>query len=171
MNTISTRKTAWDKNAIKLVMPGVCRRYEDQYQLKPLLSYPEMTFFLILQSLAQGRCVITCKPRLADYIERLQEGDLRKISQKHVDFLICRNDDMLPIFAIELDGSSHNSPDARERDIFVNELSSSIGLPLLRVPIKFMHDLEFLVDRLTDAWTKGSMQPHACPTTLLPALA
>jgi hypothetical protein len=152
---VTAKKRSSKKSGITLVMPGVCRIYEGQYELKPLLTHTEMTFFLHLQNMAQGRCAIMCKPRMSDYIERLPGGDLRSINQKHVDFLICRKEDMLPVFAIELDDSSHETAEARKSDKVKNEISSSIGLPLLRVTTKAMYESDLLVKELTNAWFTG----------------
>jgi hypothetical protein len=50
-----------------------------------------------------------------------------------VDFLICRNDDWMPMLGIELDDDSHEKAARKQRDMFVNELFASTGIPLLRI--------------------------------------
>ena len=57
---------------------------------------------------------------------------LRKINQKSVDFLIVNKNTQSPIFAIELDDSTHNYEDRKKRDSFVNSLFNYQKLPLLR---------------------------------------
>jgi Protein of unknown function (DUF2726) len=81
--------------------------------------------------------------------------DFNSISQKHVDFLVCRNEDMSPIFAIELDDWTHESKRVQQRDMFVNNLYAAISLPLLRLDVKESGALERLTARLSDAWFRG----------------
>ncbi len=62
---------------------------------------------------------------------------------------------MAPVFAIELDDWSHNSLRARKRYMFVNNLHGTIGLPLLRLPVRESGALEALVEKLSTAWFRG----------------
>ncbi len=124
------------------------------YTVKSLLTPTEARFFSCLEHISQRRCRIQIKPRLADVFAHAK-GDLagfNKISQKHVDFLICRNDDWTPMLAIELDDASHEQKARKERDIFVNALFASTGIPLLRIHVNEIHQVETLVDKLTFAW-------------------
>jgi len=59
-------------------------------------------------------------------------GWLRKINQKSVDFLIVKRDTQTPVFAIELDDSSHENEDRIERDKFVEELFRRNNFVLVR---------------------------------------
>ncbi|MCX8062991.1 MAG: DUF2726 domain-containing protein [Anaerolineales bacterium] len=59
-----------------------------------------------------------------------------KISQKHLDFLVCASTTMKPLFGIELDDSSHMRNDRQERDDFVKSVCKVAGLPLLRLPVQ-----------------------------------
>jgi len=71
------------------------------------------------------------------YIERQKAykfylGWLRRINQKSVDFLVVSKDTQSPVFAIELDDSSHESEDRIERDKFVQEIFLRNNFPLIR---------------------------------------
>ncbi|MFT4641501.1 MAG: ribosome assembly protein YihI (activator of Der GTPase) [Verrucomicrobiales bacterium] len=66
----------------------------------------------LLGGLSGDRCHLVCKPRLADFVQHHGEG-FQSISQKHVDFLVCRLDDCMPMLGIELDDSSHELPEGR----------------------------------------------------------
>ena len=59
-----------------------------------------------------------------------REYHFRKISQKHVDFLIC-DATLRPLFAIELDDKSHDQKDRKERDAFVNLILRSVGYKVI----------------------------------------
>lgn len=123
------------------------------YTAKPLLTPTEARFHECLLQITDSRCRIQIKPRLADVFEHEKvNGAFQMISQKHVDFLICRNDDWMPMLGIELDDASHNRADVRKRDMFVNLLFAATGVPLLRLPVQELGDLEKLVAELTRAW-------------------
>ena len=74
------------------------------------------------------------------------------ISQKHVDFLVCRPGDWMPMLGTEVDDSSHNREDRKKCDWFVNNLFAHVGVPLLRIPIQEIEEVNLLVKRLTDGW-------------------
>ena len=82
--------------------------------------------------------VVFSKVRLADIIEPKFSGSnwqaqFNKIQAKHVDFLLCDATDVQPILVIELDDRSHDRPDRRERDAFVDRALSQAGIPILHV--------------------------------------
>lgn len=123
------------------------------YTAKPLLSPPEARFHEVLAAISGGRVHIMCKPRLADVFDHAKEnGAFQAISQKHVDFLVCRPGDWMPMLGIEVDDSSHNREDRKKRDWFVNNLFAHVGVPLLRIPIQEIEEVNLLVKRLTDGW-------------------
>lgn len=141
---------------MKLIAPHSETRIaiDHKYVVKPLLTATEAKFHSCLQTLTQGRCRIQIKPRLADVFDHAK-GDsagFSRISQKHVDFLICRNDDWTPMLAIELDDDSHLRKERQERDMFVNALFASTGVPLLRVHVSELEQVEMLVQKLSSAW-------------------
>lgn len=75
------------------------------------------------------------KIRLLDIIEPRSGSNymslLGKIQSKHVDFVICDQD--LRIKAIlELDDNSHNTKDRQDRDLFVDEILTSVGYKVIR---------------------------------------
>ena len=91
-------------------------------------------------SLVGTRLTIQSKVRLADvfFVARPNEnaGFFNRITQKHLDFLVCDSVTMKPLFGIELDDSSHKRNDRQERDEFVENVCQVAGLPLLRVPVQ-----------------------------------
>jgi len=123
------------------------------YTAKALLTPTEARFHTCLLQITQERCRIQIKPRLADVFEHEKvNGAFQMISQKHIDFLICRNEDWMPMLGIELDDASHATKERRTRDMFVNNLFASTGVPLLRLPVQELDQLERLVEELTRAW-------------------
>ncbi|HEX3028252.1 MAG TPA: DUF2726 domain-containing protein, partial [Clostridia bacterium] len=59
-----------------------------------------------------------------------------KISQKHVDFLLCDPNSMKPLCGIELDDVSHTGKKNYERDLFVEKVYRDASFPLVRISSK-----------------------------------
>ena len=101
------------------------------------LSEAEISFYHVLTSIVATHATICPKVRLSDifYVARPNENRtfLSRISQKHVDFLICEPGTMKPIAAIELDDSTHTRSDRVERDAFVDQAFEAAKLPILHV--------------------------------------
>ena len=108
--------------------------YEKQ---KMLLTPAERSFFGVLEQVIGESHRIFVKVRLGD-IFKVKAGlsnseratAFNKISAKHVDFVICNNESVNILAAIELDDKSHNLKKRQERDIFVNKVFESAGIPL-----------------------------------------
>jgi hypothetical protein len=107
--------------------------------VESLLTPAEQLFYRNLDAAVAGRLQILCKVRLADLLQVASKDPkerhrlFRKIAAKHVDFLLVEPGRLEPILAIELDDSSHNRSDRRERDRFLDELFGIVEFPLLRV--------------------------------------
>ncbi len=142
---------------MQLIAPPADTRIalEWRYQAKPLLTPTEAHFHSVLTSLSDGRCHILCKPRLADFLNHLEGANaFQKISQKHVDFLVCRPGDWTPMLGIELDDESHNRKEVKHRDMFVNAVFAQVGIPLVRIHVSEVERLEQLVEKLSLAWQR-----------------
>ncbi|MCB9108760.1 MAG: DUF2726 domain-containing protein [Anaerolineales bacterium] len=85
-----------------------------------------------------GQWVVLSKVRLADifFVKRPYENKsyFGRISQKHVDFLLCDPKTMKPVVGIELDDGSHQQAKRKTRDAFVEQVFESAGLPLIQIP-------------------------------------
>lgn len=110
-------------------------RLRDDY-----LSPAELNFYRVLILAVGGRALICPKVNLKDIFfvtNRTRYVDFfRRISQKHVDFLLCHPDSMKPICGVELDDLSHLKSKTQDRDRFVDAVFRAAGLPLVRVPAR-----------------------------------
>ena len=107
------------------------------YKTKFLLSKSESVFYSSLKPVCDKYGYVICpKVGLKDFISVTSKKDylkwFSKISQKHVDFLIC-DKNLRPIMAIELDDKSHESEKAWKNDNFKDSLYKSLNFPLKRV--------------------------------------
>lgn len=117
------------------------------------LSPAERSFYGVVQNMIGSRLVVLTKVNLNDifYVSRPNEnlGDRARIAQKHVDFLVCNPSEMKPLFGIELDDSSHQAPDRKSRDEFVDQVFSTAGLPLLHFTAKHAYTKSEIGEKIT----------------------
>ena len=105
--------------------------YSEAYQARYLLTQNEWHEYKKLKEYADQKNLQICpKVRLLDLVEP-RSGDrymsrLGKIQSKHVDFVIT--DQNLRVKAIlELDDGSHDTESRKERDLFVDQVLTSVG--------------------------------------------
>ena len=115
---------------------------------KKFLSSTELSLFSVLQEMAEGRYIICPKVALNDifYIQRPNENIhfYNKIFRKHVDFLLCKPEDMTPAIGVEL-VKPIAKDDTRSADQFIADLFLSAGIPLVHVPSNETYKLTDLV--------------------------
>lgn len=143
------------------------------YRLRDnFLSHAEFSFYKVLAGILGEKYIILCKVRLADIFYVSQPNiNLRffnYISSKHVDFLVCETELMKPVFAVELDDSSHNREDRVERDEFVDQVYSIADFPLLHFQAKYAYNkaevlnlLNTILQKESDTKKELSTQPSS----------
>lgn len=104
-----------------------------------LLSPAERSFLGVLDQAVSDDCRIFAKVRLADLIEveagvpaKVRRNAFNRISQKHIDFCVCRRSDLAVLYLVELDDSSHKRKSRASRDRFVDQALQVAGVPILR---------------------------------------
>ena len=110
--------------------------FSTAYQAKYLLTKNEWAQYKKLKVIADEKGYVICpKVRLLDIIEP-QKGHekyktlMYKIQAKHVDIVICDKDMHIKVI-IELDDSSHDKKDRKERDEFVDLILQSVGYKVI----------------------------------------
>ena len=119
--------------------------YKDKY----MLTKNEYIFYKELQKIATEMNWIICpKVGLKDLFEVTTKENyishFRRISQKHIDFIICK-DDLKPLYAIELDDNSHNTEKAKQSDRFKNELFKKSRIKLIRIKACKEYSKEYIM--------------------------
>ena len=120
------------------------------YRLKDsFLTSTESALFMRLQELLDGRYIICPKVALNDLFNILRPNEnvhfYNNFFRKHVDFLLCEPDDMVPAFGVEvLKTISKN--ELRSSDQFMEDLFLSVGLPLVQIPSAEDYELADLVN-------------------------
>ncbi|MEZ5592446.1 MAG: DUF2726 domain-containing protein [Gammaproteobacteria bacterium] len=132
------------------VMRGRRRRYP--YQALPsLFSAAELRFLRALEKAVDKRVRIYAKVRIADVVRVSPKVDRSRffrafnaIACKHLDYVLCEAESCAILAAIELDDRSHDRPDRRKRDAFVDAVMQAAGIPLLHIPARARYDVREL---------------------------
>lgn len=121
----------------------------------PFLTADEALFHACLENLTAQRCHIQCKPRLSEILQNENVAGFLKICQRHVDFLIYRKEDWLPMVAIEFEDDSAGKATRKLRDRqLAHDIFLAQGIPLLTVQAKDINQIDTLVHKLSAAWQK-----------------
>ncbi len=86
--------------------------------------------------------IVRCPPELWDTVHG------RRLSQKHVDFVIYDRFTAAIVAVLELDDQSHNAPDRRDRDAFVDGVLRSLDVAIVRILAASSYDIDALRLRL-----------------------
>lgn len=105
------------------------------YRRKFLLTKNEYWFYKRLKEIADKYdFAVLAKIRFADLVEVSAEADKKeymkyfgKIKSKHIDFILCKKDNLYPELLIELNDSSHNKEDRIKRDDFIKKIAEKVG--------------------------------------------
>ena len=108
-----------------------------------LFTEAEQQFLTVLDKAVGGECRIFGQVRLADVINVRKGLDRKslgrtfaKIRAKH----LCDPQTLAILCAIELDDSTHDRPDRRDRDYFLNHAMQAADVPLHRFPVRKSYD-------------------------------
>lgn len=131
------------------------------------LSDAELSFYKVLSLAVGDQFAILAKVAMKDllFVQRKglenseTKGFQNKISQKHVDFVLCEPQGMKPELVIELDDSSHSNKKAIERDQFKNSAFAAANLQLLRVKVKRSYSPEELQRQILSVVSGSNMPP------------
>lgn len=116
---------------------GTVYGLESFYQRKYLLTKHEWLFYKELKPIADKLgFVVLSKIRMADLVEPIAGNNseyyraFSKVKAKHIDFVLCRPENLYVELLIELDDSTHYAGNAR--DAFVEKVYAQTGYKLFR---------------------------------------
>ena len=104
-----------------------------------LLTAAERSFYEVLQTVVDNQLHVFPKIRLVDLLylpkgTENRQAHMNRVQSKHVDFVLCDLQNVRPLLVIELDDSSHEREDRKDRDAFVDQALEDAALPILHVP-------------------------------------
>lgn len=105
----------------------------------------EAAFFHAVHKVVPGDHLIFPKVRLSDLVEitasgRDQMSAFGRVSQKHVDFVLC-DASFRPYVVVEIDGASHRRQRQQVADETKDKVLEIAGLPMLRFEVGSSWDL------------------------------
>lgn len=106
------------------------------YQKEWLFSYNEKDAYKKLKPIAEALgYTVFAKVRLLDLLSPVKGNPkyktfFYKVQAKHVDFVLC-DQKLVARYIIELDDSSHDTPQRQERDTFVDQVVESVGYKII----------------------------------------
>ncbi|AFZ67049.1 DUF2726 domain-containing protein [Deinococcus peraridilitoris] len=108
-------------------------------------SRSENAFYTSLTAMLEGTPYrVFPNVRLNDLFQITADSSQRssvynRLRDKHVDFLVVSARDYKPLFAIELDGASHERATQQQRDVVKDLVFKSGGLALVRLDARQPH--------------------------------
>jgi len=135
----------------------VCKERKDTTYSKnywarqSILDQYECAFYQEIRKVIPPQFLIIPKVPLRDIFikDKLWNDRGEYYAKCHIDFLVVNpSEEFRTIFAIELDGSSHDNPKVQKRDKFKNKLFSSCQIPLERFGVAESYDLLAIQDRI-----------------------
>ena len=143
-----------NNNSVPLILsPGSYPPILPYNKVNFLLTKAEFNFYkILLLTVNDFNLYVFPKVRLADIIYVTKTKSYRtyfnKIQSKHIDFLLCRDDFLIPVLAIELDDSSHYNQTRINRDLFLESALNTAGLPLLRIKVDYSYTVSELKSKI-----------------------
>jgi len=135
-----------------------------------LFSPAERSFLGVLERAVGDKCRVVGKVRLADVISPisgLSRSDRQKafnrIGSKHVDFVLCKRDDLSLLCAIELDDSSHKKADRKNRDDFLENALNAAAIPLIRFAARASYNVQEVREEIGKATGLDLQSPGDAP--------
>ena len=137
------------------------------YRKKYLLTKNEYWFYKNLKEIADKYgYAILAKIRFADLVEVNGEAGkseymkyFGKIKAKHIDFILCKKENLYPELLIELNDNSHKKEDRIKRDEFVKKIADKVGYQMI-----FVNGTQNLEDIVTKALEIKSENNNDPPT-------
>lgn len=103
-----------------------------------LFTPAEQAFLKILTVAVGHDYLIFGKVRVADLVQpTIKRGSkgylpaLNRVAQKHVDYVLCHPQTLIPICVVELNDKSHQASDRKGRDLFLTRVFAKVKLPCL----------------------------------------
>lgn len=132
-------------------------------QRGPLFTGAERSFYGVLCQAAPEHTVVMAKVRVADILtpepsrdKSLWQSAFNKVAMKHFDFVVCDQQSMQVLAAVELDDKSHSTNKAKQRDTFINDACEDAGLRLVRFPAKKGYQIDVVRETLSSALDKSN---------------
>lgn len=121
---------------------GLKGKYDlSRYYLKNSIVTPvEKWMYNIIKDELTEEYFVAPKVGIKDFVGVKKGNNYMKyfghIAQRHIDFLVCKKDTLSPAFGIEIDDTSHEQQNRKDRDQENDQIYNAIGIKVLHMPTK-----------------------------------
>ena len=119
---------------------------EHAYHKRPHMTEAEQVFFKVLEQAVGDSCYISTQVSLASLVAPKDAENIVKITHKSVDFLVTLKRDLGRQLIIELDDSTHDLPERRKRDLFVDYVCRESGVKIVHQKVKYLYSVREVTD-------------------------
>ena len=115
------------------------KKAQYRYYAKPfVMTSRENECFKILNEIFSSKWFVVPQVHLSALLDYRVKGQnwnaaFRHINGKSVDFVLIGKESYRVICAIELDDSTHNKPERKERDVEIERIFNQAKIPLVRI--------------------------------------
>lgn len=183
VETKAVQKGKAAENTIINKVQEKIKQQEEEYKKSADINFPYIASDIVTKAELQlyhfmdanlcnrDNIVILTKVRLGDLINldtklTNDKSYYWKVACKHVDFVICRKDNMKVLCVVELDDYTHETKEAQEKDMFIMQALKTAGIDTIRIKTRIAliskADLE-----LIDEYINKEFAPK-CPACGLP---
>jgi len=130
--------------------------FKRDYKEKDFLLTPtELEFFKTLKIVVDNNETIFAKVRQADILLPASKQNesgfwqlFNKISQRHVDFVLCDLQTSQPLTIIEINDKTHEEPNRKKKDFELQEALKHTKIRLIEIPAQTRYNPEQLRELL-----------------------
>ncbi|MCJ8298814.1 MAG: DUF2726 domain-containing protein [Pseudomonadales bacterium] len=128
---------------------------EPEQKSGPLFTDAERSFYGLLCQVSQGRAIVFGKVSAMDVL-KAQDGQLnrktaaalKRVSQQHFDYVLCKHDDLSVIAVVELDAGAQQSDKSLKQDQLLDAACAATGLKLHRFKVSKVYDVRKIRETL-----------------------
>jgi len=146
---------------VKFLILFLSRKSKYPYEQKSeYLTKAELVFLKVLRQAINGSYEIVTQVPLGSIVRVKSNSKnyykyYNQIDRKILDFVLFDKSNFKPLLVIELDDSSHNLPDRKNRDKFVDKVLGVVKIPILHLPTRYSYNTSELIDNI-----KQNMQTY-----------
>lgn len=116
------------------------------YKRKEFMTPSELIFYQTLKALEPEYKVIP-QVNLASIIKKVNKGYINELF-KNIDFAIFDNEFKKVLLLIELNDSTHNQIDRKDRDLKVKKICNDANIKLITFYTKYPNEKEYVINRI-----------------------
>lgn len=125
---------------------GLKEKYDlNRYYLKNSIVTPvEKWMYNIIKDELTEEYFVAPKVGIKDFVGVKKGNNYMKyfghIAQRHIDFLVCKKETLSPAFGIEIDDTSHEQQNRKDREQENDQIYNAIGIKVLHMPTKIKEE-------------------------------